>query len=93
MGLLLVFFAEQVGVRSRIEHDEDKFLVVLLPNEEPVGLDVALPLTLAVAVQHMWKVLGGQLAIGGENADGCFEQFHVIAATLAKLHLVLEFSR
>jgi hypothetical protein len=42
---------------------------VLLPNEEPVGLDVALPLSLAVAVEHMGKVLGGQFALGGEYAE------------------------
>ena len=33
-----------------IKHDEDKLLVVLLPDEEPIGLNVALPLTLAVAM-------------------------------------------
>lgn len=53
-----------------IDHDKYKFLVVLLPDEEPVGLDVTLPLPLSVAIQHMRKVLGRQFALGGENADG-----------------------
>ena len=80
-------------MRTRVEHDEDKLLVALLPDEEPVGLDVALPLTLSVAVEHMGKVLGGQFAVGREDADGCTQLLHVIAATLAKLHLALEFAR
>ena len=40
-------------MRSCVEHDENKFLVVQLPNEQPVGLDVTLPLALAVAVKLM----------------------------------------
>ena len=52
-SLFLIFLTEQVGMCACIKHDEDKFLVVLLPDEEPVGLDVALPLALAVVVQLM----------------------------------------
>ena len=41
----------------------------------------------------MGKVFGGQFAVGGEDADGSAQLLHVIAATLAKLHLALEFAR
>lgn len=89
---LLILFAEQIGMRARIEHDENKLLVVLLPDEEPIGLDVAFPLALAVAVEHMRKVLGWQHAIIREDADSRTQQLHVVAATFAKFHLTFEFA-
>ena len=61
---LLVFLTEEVGVGAGVEHDEDKFLFALLPNEKPVELDVALPLSLAVAVEHVGQVLCWQFALG-----------------------------
>ena len=48
--LLLIFFAEQVGVGTSVEHHENQFLVVLLPNEQPVRLDMAFPLPPAVTM-------------------------------------------
>ena len=54
--------------------------------------DMALPLTLTVAVKHVGKILGRQLALGGEGEDGRAQLLHVIAATLAKLHLAFEFA-
>ena len=53
---------------------------------------MALPLTLTVAVKHVGKILGRQLALGGEGEDGRAQLLHVIAATLAKLHLAFEFA-
>ena len=42
-----------------IEHDENKLLVMLLPDEEPIRLDMTLPLTLAIAVKLMGLVFCG----------------------------------
>ena len=54
--LFLILFVEQIRVRARVEHDEDELCVVLLPDEQPVGLDVALPLSLSVARQYVGAV-------------------------------------
>ena len=35
-----VFLAEQIGMGSCIQHYENKFLIVLFPNEKPVWLYV-----------------------------------------------------
>ena len=57
-----VLFIKQVGMCACTEHNKNEFLVVLLPNEQPVRLDVTLPLTLAVAVELMRLVFCGQCA-------------------------------
>ena len=41
----------------------------------------------------MWgRYSAGSLALGGEGEDGRAQLLHVIAATLAKLHLAFEFA-
>ena len=80
--LLLIFLVEQVGVRPRVEHDEDELRVVLLPDEQPVRLDVALPLALTVAVKFMRLIFYRQLALNGKNADGSAQLLHIIASPL-----------
>ena len=77
-------------MRSCIEHDEDKLLVVLLPNEEPVWLDMAHPLALAVAVELMGLVFCGQCACLGKQHNSIFDKLHVIATLLATLHVLFE---
>ena len=53
----LILLAEQVGVGASIQQNEDKFLVLDFPDEQPVGLDVTFPLSFAVACQYMGMVL------------------------------------
>ena len=61
--LFLILFVEQIRVRARVEHDEDELCVVLLPDEQPVGLDVALPLAAAVAVKLMRLIFYRQKSV------------------------------
>ena len=60
---------EQVGMCTCVEHDENEFRVVLHPDEQPVGLYVALPLPLAVAMKLVRLIFRGQAAV-------TLKQFH-----------------
>ena len=59
---------------------EYKLCVVLFPNQEPVGFEVALPATAILSRQLVWTIAHGELAIGLKQTDGGFEQFHIITA-------------
>ena len=51
-GWWLTFvLSEKVGMCACINHDKNKLLVVLLPDKQPIGLNVTLPLVLAVRVR------------------------------------------
>ena len=82
-----VLFIKQVGMCACTEHNENEFLVVLLPNEQPVRLDVTLPLTLAVAVELMRLVFCRQCARLGKQHNSILDKLHVIATLLATLHV------
>ena len=71
---------------------QNKFLIVLFPHKQPGGLNVTFPLPLTVTVQLVGQVFLWQLAFGGKYADGLAQQFHIITATLAHLHLAFEFA-
>ena len=49
--LFIILLTEQIGMRACIEHHKDEFAVVLFPDEQPIGLYVALPLALSIAMQ------------------------------------------
>ena len=66
---LLVFLTEKVGVGAGVEHKQFQFVTYLLPYQQPVGLDVALPLALAVAVEHVWPVNFGQSSVAFKQLD------------------------
>ena len=54
--LLLIFFIKQIGVSAGVEHYKDKFGIVLLPNQQPIRLDMTFPLPLTVAVKLMLSI-------------------------------------
>ena len=80
--LFLILFVKQVRVRARVEHDEDELCVVLLPDEQPVGLDVALPLAAAVTVKNVRLIFCWKFALSGKDADGSLQFLHVITAPI-----------
>ena len=82
--------SEQVGVRAGVRHQKHQFSVVLLPNHQPVGLDVALPAAGILAREQVGTVLGGERAGSGKQLDGVLDELHVVAALLATLHVFLE---
>ena len=77
-------------MRTRVKHNENKLLVALLPDEEPVGLNVALPLSLAVAVELMGLVFSRQCTCLGKQHNGIFDKLHVVATLLAALDVLFE---
>jgi len=87
MVVSFVLFAKQVGMSTSIEHDENEFLVILLPNEQPVRLDVTFPLTFAIAVELMRLVFCGQCTCRGKQHNSIFDQLHVVTTLLATLHV------
>ena len=60
---------KEVGVSAGVKHQKLQLVTYLLPNQQPVGLDVALPLALTVAVEHVWPVNFGQSPVAFEQLD------------------------
>jgi len=58
-----VFLAEQIGMGSCIQHYENKFLIVLFPNEKPVWLYVTFPLPFSVAMKLVGLIFRRQRAV------------------------------
>ena len=61
--------SEQVCVCAGLQEQERQLGVVLIPCHQPVGLDVALPLSFMVARQLVWTIFGGQCTSSSEQGD------------------------
>ena len=77
-------------MRAGSREQEYKLRIVLLPNQEPVGFQVALPATAVLSRQLMGPIYFGKLAVGFKQADGGLEQLHVIAALAATFRVLSE---
>lgn len=64
--------------------------VVLLPEHQPVTLDMALPRARIVARQFVRAILLRQRAVSLQQADGCFQQFHIVSALAATFSVAAE---
>ena len=64
--------------------------IVLFPDQEPVGFEVALPATAVLPGQFVGTIAHGKLAVGLKQTDGGFEQFHIIAALTAAFRVLTE---
>ena len=53
-------FAEDVGVSACTIERDDAYLGVLFVEQQPVGIDVAFPVALVVATEHVVVQFGGQ---------------------------------
>lgn len=73
-----------------IEHDENKILISLLPNQQPIGLNVTFPLPLAVTMQDVGMEHLGKFAVNRKKANHLMQLPHVVTAALAQPHLALE---
>lgn len=69
---------------------EYQLCIVLFPNQEPVGSQVALPAAIVLRREFVWTICGGQLAVGLKQSDGRLEQFHVVAAPAAAFRVLAE---
>ena len=77
-------------MRPCVEHDEEEFRVVLLPDEQPVGLDVALPLPLSVAVKLVRPVFCRQTAVTLKQFHRLPQFVHRVALSDAASHVLVE---
>ena len=50
---------EQIRVCTRIHEYQTQLAVILFPNEQPVGLHVALPTAFVLARQFVWAIIIG----------------------------------
>ena len=82
--------AEQVGVCAGVKHQKFQFVALLLPNQQPVGLDMTLPLALSVTVEHVWAIDFGQSSVAFEQLDDGAEFIHRIATLDTTLQVLLE---
>ena len=73
---------------SSIYQYKNEFCFVLLPNKEPVGLNVALPLPLAVAVQLVSLILLVEFLAAQQFGHDIPQFLHRQAALLAELHVL-----
>ena len=74
---------------SCIYQYKNEFCFVLLPNKEPVGLDVALPLPLVVAVQLVSLILLVELLAAQQLGHNIPQFLHRQAALLADFQILL----
>ena len=81
---------KEVGVSAGVKHQKLQLVTYLLPNQQPVGLDVALPLALTVAVEHVWPVNFGQSPVAFEQLDDGTKLVHRIATLDATLQVLLK---
>ncbi len=82
--------AKQVGVSTGVKHQKFQLVALLLPNQQPVGLDMTLPLALAVAVEHVGAIDFGQSSVAFEQLDDGAEFVHRIATFDTTLQVFLE---
>lgn len=73
-----------------LQEEQRQLRVVLFPRHQPVGLNVAFPLTLTVARQPVWAILGGQRASFSEQSDGILYQLEVKSSLAAEFQVFLE---
>ena len=83
-------FAEQVGVSACISHQQHKLLVVLVPDEKPVGNDVALPVAFILTVKDMGPILFRESAFRCQDVKDFRQQLLVVAPFETTLQRTLE---
>ena len=64
--------------------------VVLLPEHQPVALDMALPRARIVARQFVRAILLRQRTFSLQQTDGCLQQFHIISALATTFSVAAE---
>ena len=73
-----------------VKHEQYKLVVVLFPEQQPVGLDVTFPLSLVVACKDVSLVLRCKLLATEQRADDIPQFIKWEIALLASLDIPLE---
>lgn len=90
MAPLTSVLAEQVGVSTSVSHQQHKFPVVLIPDKKPVWSDVALPVTLVLAVKDVRPILLREFAFRCQDVKDIRQQLLIAAPFEATLQRTLE---
>ena len=90
MAPLTSVLAEQVGVSTSISHQQHKFPVVLILDKKLVWSDVALSVTLVLAVKDVRPILLREFAFRCQNVKDFSQQLLVVAPFEAALQRALE---
>ena len=89
-GVKTITILKQFVVSACVGEGEYQFLLVLCPNQKPIGLKMALPKPFVLAVQLVRSVFGGQLPFFLKYSGGGFEDFLVAAPLHTSLQGFLE---
>ena len=57
-GSTLFLFLEQVGMCAGVEHQQFQLVIMLFPDQQPVGQYMTFPLAFAVAMKNMGAIFG-----------------------------------
>lgn len=81
---------EQVRMGPRIEKQQIKFSIVLLPYHQPIRLNVAFPLAAVISAEDMWTILCRKSPRFRQNTDCGLNARQIQAALLTKLKIFFE---
>lgn len=86
-----LIFSEDVGVCAGVNHKHDEFVIMFLPDKEPVGFQVAFQAAFVFTGEFVRLVSCGKFAFFFENLHCLFDDFHVIASFGAHVERLVEF--
>ena len=86
-----LIFPEEVGVGAGVNHKHDEFVIMFLPDKEPVGFQVAFQAAFVFTGEFVCLVPCGKFAFFFEDLHRLFDDFHVIASLGAQIERLVEF--
>ena len=75
---------------TRIEHQQFQHIVILFPYQQPVWLDVTLPLTFTTAMKHMGTILGREFPVTFQQFDDLTKIIHGVTTLDAAIQILLK---
>ena len=75
-----------------IGHEEHKLTIVLIPYEQPVGLDVTFPKAFVFAVKDMRVILLRQTSFFSKNVKHISQQLFFVSSFKASFQRTTEFT-
>ena len=71
MVLSFLSFTEDIGMGACVKHQQYQFVIMLLPQQQPIGAQMTFPFALIVASKHVSLVLLFKRFTLEESANNC----------------------